>query len=252
MVDNIGFLEIFGNVLFVLSLFIFLLASFLKMLQFLAKINKLTSIFQRERHRVNSFTQYANQLFLLAISLLLSYLIILAAQKWMLAPNAEDLQSSVLSDENLPTLVQEKINSLNQDLLYFRENGDRKGEADSLNNLGLAYHTSGEFEKAISFHNQALTIFRELGDQQGEAAQYGNLARIAYSRGDVEQAREYFESALLIYREIEDRYGEGNVVGALGAIYHALGQTDQALKYYHQALILQRNVTIMKKAYGTF
>ncbi|WP_211517543.1 tetratricopeptide repeat protein, partial [Geitlerinema sp. PCC 9228] len=47
--------------------------------------------------------------------------------------------------------------------------GDRSGEAKSLNNLGLAYQSLGQYQRAIEYHQQSLAIKQEIGDRSGEA-----------------------------------------------------------------------------------
>ncbi len=47
--------------------------------------------------------------------------------------------------------------------------GDRRGEATTLNNIGLVYDALGEKQKALDFYNQALPILRAVGDRRGEA-----------------------------------------------------------------------------------
>ncbi|WP_204150468.1 tetratricopeptide repeat protein, partial [Leptolyngbya sp. CCY15150] len=61
-----------------------------------------------------------------------------------------------------------------------REIGDRQGEGNTLGNLGIAYNSLGQYERAIEFHQQYLTIAREIGDRQGEGNTLGNLG-IAYN-----------------------------------------------------------------------
>ena len=47
----------------------------------------------------------------------------------------------------------------------YREMGDRQDEAKSLGNLGIAYNSLGQYERAIELHNQHRTIAREIGDR---------------------------------------------------------------------------------------
>jgi len=47
---------------------------------------------------------------------------------------------------------------------------DRNGISASLNNLGNAYYSLGDYQKAIDFHQQSLEIKREIGDRYGISA----------------------------------------------------------------------------------
>ncbi|MEU7082934.1 tetratricopeptide repeat protein, partial [Streptomyces achromogenes] len=60
-------------------------------------------------------------------------------------------------------------------LAVFREFGDRHGEGQALNNLGLALRAVRRFEEAIDAHTQAVTVFREFGDRHGEGQALNNL-----------------------------------------------------------------------------
>jgi len=53
--------------------------------------------------------------------------------------------------------------------------GDRRGEAATLNNIGLAYNSISQPQEALKYFNQALPIMREVGDRAGEAATLSNI-----------------------------------------------------------------------------
>ena len=57
-----------------------------------------------------------------------------------------------------------------------REIGDRSGEATSLGNLGVAYYSLGQYQRAIEFHQQSIEVKRKIGDRDGEANSLNSLA----------------------------------------------------------------------------
>ena len=61
-----------------------------------------------------------------------------------------------------------------------KEIGDRAGEGRAYGNLGNAYHSLGDYQKAIEYHEKHLKIAKEIGDRAGEGRAYGNLGN-AYS-----------------------------------------------------------------------
>ena len=59
--------------------------------------------------------------------------------------------------------------------------GDRAGEGRAYDNLGIAYHRLGDFQKAIEYHERHLKISKEVGDRAGEGRAYDSLV-ITYER----------------------------------------------------------------------
>ena len=84
----------------------------------------------------------------------------------------------------------------------FRKNGDRQGEASSLNNLGNIAETRGDLAEAERLQRESLAIRREVGDRQGEATSLNNLAVLAASRGDTDEQRRLNTEVVKIHREI--------------------------------------------------
>ncbi len=137
---------------------------------------------------------------------------------------------------------QRAISCYNQALVISKEIGDRRGEEANFGNLGLAYSDLGQVEKAIEYYNQALEISKEIGDRRGEGTGFGNLG-IAYRRlGQIEKAIEYYDQALEILKEIGDRRGEESNFGNLGLAYSDLGQVEKAIEYYNQALAISKEI----------
>jgi len=138
--------------------------------------------------------------------------------------------------------VEKAIECHRQALAISREVGDRRREGNHLGNLGLAYRHLGQVEQAIEYHRQALEIAREVGDRRGEGNHLDNLGLAHWSLGQVEKAIEYYTHALRIAREVGDRRGEGGRLGNLGLAYAHLGQVEQAIEYHQQALAISREV----------
>ena len=74
----------------------------------------------------------------------------------------------------------------------------------------------GEYENAREYHEESLAIFRDIGNRKGEAQSLSNLGPVAQAVGEYENAREYHEESLAIFRDIGDRQGEANSLVDLG------------------------------------
>jgi tetratricopeptide (TPR) repeat protein len=107
-------------------------------------------------------------------------------------------------------------------------------------NLGIAYESLGQYQKATACYEQALVYAREQKDRRGEGIWLGYLGNCHYALGQTERAIEYYQQSLAIGREVEDPDAESSWLGNLGACYYNLGQTSLALRYLDQALTIDR------------
>ena len=86
---------------------------------------------------------------------------------------------------------EEAISAHQDAAAIFRETGDRHGEGQALNNLGLALPLVRRFEEAISALQDAAAIFRETGDRHSEGITLNNVesVRAAQSRRERQTIR---------------------------------------------------------------
>ncbi|MEH2163811.1 MAG: tetratricopeptide repeat protein [Nostoc sp.] len=112
----------------------------------------------------------------------------------------------------------------------------------TLNNLGTAYYSLGQYQRAIEFSQQSLEIKRDIGDRYGEGTSLGNLGNGYRSLGQYQRAIEFFQQSLEISREIGDRNGEGNSLINLGSTYDSLGQYQGAIEFFQQSLEIKRDI----------
>jgi tetratricopeptide (TPR) repeat protein len=137
----------------------------------------------------------------------------------------------------------EWLDSMRTALAAARLVGDRQGEGRHLGNLGNAYSSLGQYDKAIEHHRQALGIAREIpADRQMESAALGNLGVAYKNLGQYGKAIEHHRQALGIAREIGDRAGEGAWLGNLGSAYGLLGEYGKAIEHYQFALAITRQI----------
>ena len=146
--------------------------------------------------------------------------------------------------------LQEALHSWSQALQIYQDIGDVDNQIFVLTNMGLAYQTLGQYERAISSFEDLLVIVRELKESQGASEELkaeegriiGQLGLLHREFGQYEQAVEFLEQRIEIAREIGDRAGEGAGLGNLGSAYDGLGQYEQAIDAYEQRLIITREL----------
>jgi CHAT domain-containing protein/Tfp pilus assembly protein PilF len=137
---------------------------------------------------------------------------------------------------------QKALETHNEVLPIRRAIGDRRGEAVALNNIGLVYWSLGEMEKALEKYNEALPIRRAVGDRSGEAVTLNNIGLVYWSLGEMQKALEKYNEALPIRRAVGDRIGEAVTLNNIGEVYRSLGETEKALEKYSEALSIRRAV----------
>jgi len=123
-----------------------------------------------------------------------------------------------------------------------REIGDRRGEGADLGNLGVAYKSLNDMQRAIGYYEQQFEIAREIGDRVEEGNALGNLGNAYKILGDIQQAIGYFEQALAINRETGNRQGEALVSWNLGLAFEKNGETEKAIMALDNCVNFERAI----------
>ncbi len=120
-----------------------------------------------------------------------------------------------------------------------QELGDRRLEANSLDEMGGAHYAVGDMNAAFECHEAALEICRELEDVHGEAHNLWHLGSISRLLGNFEAARHYSATSLELYRQIGDQPGEADALNEL-----AIQSEDYAQQrdYHEQSLAIARAI----------
>ncbi len=113
-------------------------------------------------------------------------------------------------------------------------------EADSLRNIGNAYWSQGQLDKAMAYYREALPRYRALHHKKGEGATLNNFAIVLLNQGEYVQARYYSEQARQLKESIGDHIGAGIAYGTLGEIARQLGCYDEALTHHQRSLQLSQ------------
>ncbi|EGD81841.1 kinesin light chain isoform 1 [Salpingoeca rosetta] len=120
--------------------------------------------------------------------------------------------------------------------------GGERG-ADTFGNLGIAYASKGEYDKAIAYYEKALAVFVEtLGEKHPSTANtYNNLGLAYDSKGEHARGIHYYEKALAIRVETlgEKHPSTATSYNNLGSAYHSKGDYDRAIAFYEKALAIR-------------
>ncbi|HEX7661611.1 MAG TPA: tetratricopeptide repeat protein [Pseudonocardiaceae bacterium] len=131
--------------------------------------------------------------------------------------------------------MREALEYHNNALTVRHEQEDLKGEALSLNAIGVAYLRWRRIGDAETYLKRARIAFQGLGAPHWDAVVAANLAAMYYDAGSLDDGQDYSREALDRYRADGDMRGMGGVLNILSGIHRDLGELDQALDAASQA-----------------
>ena len=118
--------------------------------------------------------------------------------------------------------------------------------AFSYNNIGLVYHSQGDYARALEYLQQSLVIYQQVfGNSHPDVAMpYDNIGNVYYSQGDYTHALEYHQQSLTIRKQL---LGESHLDVAfsynnIGIVYYSQGDYARALEYYQKSLVIWKQV----------
>mmetsp|Transcript_3993 Transcript_3993/g.9621 ORF Transcript_3993/g.9621 Transcript_3993/m.9621 type:complete len:431 (+) Transcript_3993:307-1599(+) len=122
-----------------------------------------------------------------------------------------------------------------------KSGGDPSSEGLANHRLGLAYHSEGDYDKAIEFQTEYLRLCTALGDRAGEGAARRSLAAANQSLNDVDGAVAHLEAFLEIAKS-GDPASQARACCSLGKIYSAAGKFDRAVHYFERFFEVARSL----------
>ncbi|MCT7950429.1 tetratricopeptide repeat protein [Ancylothrix sp. C2] len=111
-----------------------------------------------------------------------------------------------------------------------------------LNNLGSAYNSLGQYQKAIEYHEKSLKIREKIGNQPDIARSLNNLGNTYNYLEKHEKAIEYCEKSLNIWNQLNNHQEIADTLNNLGNAYHSLGQYETAIKYHKKSLEIREEI----------
>jgi tetratricopeptide (TPR) repeat protein len=145
---------------------------------------------------------------------------------------------------NLQNLGQmdEALAALEEAERLFREAGDQRGMAGSMNNRALVVAGRGDLGAAEKLFNEALAAYKSIGNKSGEALMEGNLGNVEYFRGNLAGARSRWERTLPVYLEINEKNGAARMLNNIASVLGEEGDVQGARGMFERALALYREI----------
>ena len=120
--------------------------------------------------------------------------------------------------------------------------------ASAFHAAGALAYLQGDYAAAEARHREALAIWRQLGNRRGIARSLNSLGNIANSRGELSAARGLYEDALSIAREIGDRRSISMGLHCLGMVAHDAGDYAAAQALLEECVSVSRDIGAWRAA----
>ncbi len=157
----------------------------------------------------------------------------------------EILAMPILRSESLPREEKSERITLLNDLLSelqnaddFETKGNKARRANLLQELGVAYVSLSEAQRAKSYFEDALELYREVGDRLNQGIALRRLGIVNIDLGELESAKTFLGEARTIAIEIGDRRSESAALINQGVVYKKLGELTKDLGDFEKARAL--------------
>ncbi|MGI2909235.1 tetratricopeptide repeat protein, partial [Tolypothrix sp. VBCCA 56010] len=124
-------------------------------------------------------------------------------------------------------------------LQFYREIGDRLGEANTLQAIGDVLQFLDRRDEALSRYEAALQFYRDIGARLGEAnilQEFGKLQE------NPQQALEYLQQAENLYMQIGDIYSQSRNLLFLADAQLNMGESNAAINSLNEAATLAAKI----------
>jgi class 3 adenylate cyclase/tetratricopeptide (TPR) repeat protein len=120
-------------------------------------------------------------------------------------------------------------------LELFEELGDLRGQATTLNSLGMFEYFRGRWTDALHFYEQAQERARRVGNMVQLAFYENNVAEIALDQGRIDEAEKLFDSVSQTWRAAGYRSGAAYVQCNLARVATRRGQFERAAALFEDS-----------------
>jgi CHAT domain-containing protein/Tfp pilus assembly protein PilF len=132
----------------------------------------------------------------------------------------------------------------------YRDLGMRAEGAKCLNNIAILHKRDGSYEEALRAYREALEVFRALGSTRNRAVTLSNMALVYERQGAYDESRRRHEEALRTYRALDDSAGIARSLDNIGDVQVAQGQYRKALTNFRAALRVHRALGNKRESAG--
>jgi tetratricopeptide (TPR) repeat protein len=126
----------------------------------------------------------------------------------------------------------------------YRSLGDRRGEAEALDRVGMAHYRAGRSRDSLSYYAEARSLYGDAEDSHGVADTLTHSGVAFWQLGRYPDAMGNMRDALLLYQAAGDRRGQAKTLSNLGRMQLNFGYHRDALDGYQKALEIFREIGV--------
>jgi tetratricopeptide (TPR) repeat protein len=119
---------------------------------------------------------------------------------------------------------------------------DRKEQAYSLGDLGIAYYSLGEYGTARACHEEQLELSVQIDDDMQMRSALGSLAHVDQAVGAFDRAIASYQQLRALAEAAGDRVRVCGALSGLGNGYRQLGHFEEAILAYESCLAIAREM----------
>jgi tetratricopeptide (TPR) repeat protein len=133
-------------------------------------------------------------------------------------------------------LWNEAIECYERSRARYEQEGDRRGQALVLNNLGAVCYATGDWENALTYYQDALAILRGMSERETELLTLMNICFLEYAQGATSTAE--LDRAQLLAEELRQDEPLTKICWMRGdAAFHKDTDLPQAFHFYALACL---------------
>lgn len=133
-------------------------------------------------------------------------------------------------------------------------NRQRAGEADTLSELGNAYLTLGQYQRAIELFQQALSIYQQLGIREEELKTLAKVGSTYSVIGQLQEGFRFYQQAIKVSDKIDDQKLRADLLMFLSFYFIVIAFEDyeQSINAYQEALAIYQKLGLKGEEAGSF
>lgn len=118
----------------------------------------------------------------------------------------------------------------------YLEVGDASGTGDCYNNIAMVYDDLEKSDSALFYYEKAQNIFEKHNDKDAISDILNNKAGVYYKNGDFEKVFDLIMKSLEIQEELGNENKVAYTLINIGILYYSLGEYEKAIEYEERGL----------------